>query len=258
MEMNELKTKHFHLHYPVTVSDRMAKKVSGSLEHSYGRITGDIGGPALPVINVYIHPNKESLKKAVGFYAQGAIVGTGQIHLVKLKGISQLLISYEKLALHEFSHCATLNLLINNDLSSGKVASLDEWTATYDSPDGPGFYHIYPRWLWESVACYEARQLNIMTLFISIVNGFPSLSVINSHGSKVYFMGYTVADFIVSRWGRGALNSLIIERGNLPDVLDISEAQFSIAYRRFVYKKYFGWYYRFLQLSSGLRSINLL
>jgi len=256
--MSELTTEHFELQYPAAIRHQTANKIARCLEGNYYRITGDMGGPALPRIQVYIHPDKESLKKITGFYAQGAIVGTGQIHLVKLGGLTRMLTSYEKLALHEFTHCVTLNLLISSDLSSGAVAGIEEWTSKYDPPEGPGFYYTYPRWLWESIACYEAKQISRATLLISVLNGFPSLATINSHGSKVYFMGYTVADFIVTRWGRSALNHLIKERGSLLKVLGISEDYFNKAYRDFIYRKYLGFYSRFFRLSSRFRSINLL
>jgi len=254
----QFKTIHFTFSHPAAVNRRILKRIAAALEGGYSRITGDMGNVQLPVVNVAIHASQEAFKEVVGFRAQGAIAGIGQIHLARLKGFSKLLTSYKQLALHEFTHCATLNLIINNDIISGRTKDVEEWALQNDPPGGPGFNSNYPRWLWESVACYEAGQRSIIGLFLSIINGFPTLEKINMHGSKVYFMGYSLAEFIITKWGRNVFNSLIKERGNIQKVLGVNEIELHTAYRNFVYTRYFGLYYKILTLSSRLRSISLL
>lgn len=199
-----------------------------SLEDSYDRVVADMGGQSLPVIKVYIHPDKGSFSKILGYRAQGSIIGVGEMHLVKLNLFAKCLISSGQLAIHEFAHCVMLNLLINN-------------------PGGSRYDQRYPRWLWESVACYEAGQSNAIWLFLSVCDGFPSLQRINSHNSKVYAMGYSIIDFIIQGWGKKALVDLILERGNISGVLKIENEVFEKNYHAFLKRKYFRWFPGFFQ-----------
>jgi hypothetical protein len=74
-----------------------------------------------------------------------------------------------------------------------------------------------PRWLWEAVAIYESRQfVDPRTLPYMTAHQPPSEAALNSIAdTRIYDVGYTIAEFIVSRWGQAGLRSLIASNGDV-------------------------------------------
>ena len=107
-------------------------------------------------------------------------------------------------AVHEFAHIVTM-------------------AVQADAPNNP-------RWLWESVAVFENGELVDPHVWPFLPNGpFPTLTQLNGDpnvSTVVYQVGYTIAEFIVNRFGRSALLQLIQTHGDIPGVLGISVTEF--------------------------------
>jgi hypothetical protein len=122
-----------------------------------------------------------------------------------------------QIAVHEFVHAVTL--FVDDDFANN------------------------PRWLWEAIAIYEADDFIEPSTIPYLVNGnFPSLPELNGDFNKgnqqIYQVGYTLGEFIVSRWGYGNLRTLITNHGNIENALGITTADFETQWREFVTTKY--------------------
>jgi hypothetical protein len=101
-----------------------------------------------------------------------------------------------------------------------------------------------PRWLWETVALYEARELvNPATLDYMRSGHYPSLADLDvPYGSantrQVYEVGYVLGQFIVSTWGFEGLVRLIRANGNLLSALGLSPAAFESRWHAFLHAEY--------------------
>ena len=97
-----------------------------------------------------------------------------------------------------------------------------------------------PRWLWEAVAVYEAGQF-VDPRSLPYLAGGASLTLdsLNSlDNTRIYDVGYVMAEFIITRWGADALVALIATNGNLAMVTGLSAAEFITAWRGFVRSRY--------------------
>ena len=85
-----------------------------------------------------------------------------------------------------------------------------------------------PRWLWETVALYEAGQIvDPRTLAYMGEGRPPTLADLNRFEAlTVYEVGGLVGRFIVETWGRDALRELVRTRGALLAVLGLDETEF--------------------------------
>ncbi|MEX2512138.1 MAG: hypothetical protein WD398_04470 [Cyclobacteriaceae bacterium] len=173
-EKKTLSSDHFNVHFH-GVSSWDAEKTANELENNYRRITEDLQAPAHPKVHVYIHPNKDDFQDIVGFDALGAIKGIDTLHLMYSGFPISWMMPMEEVAIHEFTHNVTLNLLVQDAISSGKISAIQDFDGLY-SREGKRFEEVYPRWLWESIAVYEANQLNRFSLYMSLKDGFPNLS----------------------------------------------------------------------------------
>ena len=115
---------------------------------------------------------------------------------------------------HEFAHCVSmhLNARIPNN----------------------------PRWFWESVAIYESGQTaDLRTLGYMRDGQVPSFASLNSFDNRqVYELGYSIAEFIVTRWGRDALNKLVLNNANVSATLGVSQTEFEAQWLAFVRQRY--------------------
>ena len=115
---------------------------------------------------------------------------------------------------HEFAHCVTLRL---NDRIGNN-----------------------PRWLWESVAIYESGQsVDLRGVPYMASRQPPAFSALNSFDNTlVYDVGYSIAEFIVSRGGRRALADLVRVNGDTSAVLGMSLDDFERQWFTFARERY--------------------
>jgi hypothetical protein len=115
---------------------------------------------------------------------------------------------------HEFAHCASMaaNPAIANN----------------------------PRWLWESVALYEAGQVVDPRTLPYVTSGTPptlaELSRIED--TRIYDVGGLIGEFVVVTWGRQALRDLVRRGGALQAVLGVDEATFTARWFAYARERY--------------------
>jgi len=132
-------------------------------------------------------------------------------------------------AIHEFAHTVTLRLLIDHEPQPLDTVKFERRFASL------------PVWLWEAVACYEANQAYNPISFPYMRDGkYPSLSELNqrSKGAKIYDVGYSLVDFIESKWGHDRFIKLILTYGDVQKVLGVTDKEFSKLWSDFVHAKY--------------------
>ncbi len=235
-EKQILSTDNFNIHFH-HVSSWDAKRISDKLEENYYRITEHLQAPKQPIVQVYIHPNNEEFQREVGFDAYGAIKGVDSLHLLYTGFPFSLMMSIEEIAIHEFTHNVTLNMLIQDAISSGKISSSIGFDSLYSQED-KRFDEVYPRWLWESIAVYEADQINIFSLYMSLKDGFPTLEALNEPNNLVYNVGYTLIDFVIQHWGKEKLLNLIKSNGDIKSILDLTDKDFENQWELYVKDKF--------------------
>lgn len=212
---------HFIFHYTTLDGGNIAT-IAGAVESQYPRIVEDLGAGAMPTVNVtfYLdHAVMVSATQAIaGFIppsASGLVTAENQIHLMSPNapawGPFDRMVSN---LVHEFAHCVTLRV-------------------------SPRFANN-PRWLWESVAIYESRQsVDLRTLSYMTALAPPSLESLSSFDNgRVYEVGYSIAEFIVARWGQRALRDLVAANGDTAAVLGVGPADFQRDWFAFARERY--------------------
>ena len=97
-----------------------------------------------------------------------------------------------------------------------------------------------PRWLWESVAIFEAGQFVDPHNIPYLVNhNPPTLATLNSYSNTmIYDIGYLIAECIVDNWGYDQLNELIVNNGDIQSTLSLTTTEFQDAWFEYVQVKY--------------------
>ena len=190
--------------------------VSRALEANYDRILSDLGVGSLPATTVKIWSDRAAFKQEFengggrGGVADG-YVNTESMELRLLDGPE-----VASVAIHEFAHRVTL--AVNPTIAAN------------------------PFWLWESVALFEDGSGPPDTRELSCISaeGGPSLAELNQYpgSTKVFRMGYLLAEFIIERWGRGVLISLIRNNGRIEETLGITEKTFEESWLEHVLARY--------------------
>ena len=115
---------------------------------------------------------------------------------------------------HEFAHCVTLR-------ANPRIAN-------------------NPRWLWESVAIYESGQsVDLRGVSYMAALQPPAFASLNSlDNTLVYDVGYSIAEFVVSRWSRRALADLVAANGDPSAALGVSIDDFERQWFAFARQRY--------------------
>src|SRR3990170_878420 len=210
------KTTHFKIFY-TALDDTNVKEIADSLENSYPKITSNLQSGDLPIVNVHFYENIADLNKVFPnfpIWAVGQAISVSEIHMISPNDSKQDYQTMIRNTKHEFVHCVSMK--INSTISNN------------------------PRWLWESVAIYEANLPWDPRMLSYLVNHKPpSLQKLNEFSNpNIYEVGYFIAQFIVEIHGTTALKSLIQNNGNLKDTLNIDDEEFTKQWFAFVKKKY--------------------
>ena len=198
------------------VPETSIARINRALEANYDRILSDLDVESLPVTTVRIWSDQAAFRKAFedgggsGGVAQG-YVNTESMELRLLDGPG-----VEAVAVHEFAHRVTLS--VNPTIAAN------------------------PFWLWESVALFEDGSGPPDTLQLSCISaeGGPSLAELNQYpgSTKVFRMGYLLAEYITERWGRSGLLALIRNNGRIEPSLGIREQAFERDWLEHVLARY--------------------
>lgn len=193
------------------------------VEAHRARIVADLQPESLSTIRICLYATLKDLHQAIGWpdapkWVKGAVSGIREIRMIS-PGSPDLEDSmpYDYMLsciVHEFAHCVSLH--VNKTIANR------------------------PRWLWESVALYESAQFVDPMSLAYLRNGLPpSLDDLNDiNDTRIYEVGYCIAEYIVSEWGIEALRGLIRSNGDLKNGLHISQAEFQQSWYAYVIKKY--------------------
>jgi hypothetical protein len=183
-------------------------QTAAAIEREHARVTADLGVSDLPRVVVTLYPDHASLRAAVTplvgtipAFASGLVTGVDAIHIVSpnltsawpyVTGVASIV--------HELAHCVSMR--VNPTIANN------------------------PRWLWESVALYEAGQYGDRRAARAF-SGTPTLALLNDiDNTHVYEVGGSIGQFIVQTWGRDALVALLRTNGNLGAVIGLTDAEF--------------------------------
>ena len=124
-------------------------------------------------------------------WTAGLVTSRSQIHLMSPNHPSWA--PFDRMLshlVHEFAHCVSLH--VNPRIANN------------------------PRWLWESVAIYESRQaVDLRTIdYMRALSPPPFATLSGFDNTRVYDVGYSIAEFIVSRWGQRGLRDLVAANGD--------------------------------------------
>jgi hypothetical protein len=192
-------------------------QTAAALEAEADRILEDIGVTTMPRVSVTLYPSVDALRQGVGTtagpipsFATGLVTGPTAIHLVSPNLATTWSYTDAVTSLvHEFAHCVSL------------VAN-------------PSFANN-PRWLWESVALFEAGQYNDPRTLPYFTGTAPTFAQLNSFDNTiVYSVGATFGLFVVDIHGWDAYRQLIRSNGDLSRVLRTTEPAFLNDWRAFV------------------------
>ncbi len=207
-------TDHFTFLYSAFDSS-IIEQLAGRLENDYDRILADFGLRELPKTTVRVYPDKQSFRRGINFPSGpeellATAFGRDDFRMTSPNSVgaedSMLLV---KMITHEFTHCVHLNI-------------------TY-SPNNP-------RWLWESVANFEAGWFVDPKEIDAVRNkAIPPLSKLNG---LEYQIGYVIVEAMKELWGFEKVVQLIKKRGDVRSVFKLSPQDFENKVYGHIYSKY--------------------
>ncbi len=208
---------HFTFRYTPIDAATIAQ-TAAAVEAEFARITEDIGVTQMPTISITLYTTTEALRDAVSpivgplpSFAKGLVTGPQDVHILSpnLRSVWAYPDGVTNIV-HEFAHCVSLRL-------------------------NPGLGNN-PRWLWESVALFEASQYDDASAR-PYANGTPPPSLATLSGfdnTLVYGVGAWLGLFIKETRGWPTYRALISANGDLARVLGISEAAFLTEWTAFL------------------------
>lgn len=223
----EIQTSHFTFQYSSNIDSLRIVGLSKALEGKYSNISRFLNTVPAKNIEVNIYAQRWRYIKATGNWsASGSIEGISKLHFVENSWLES---EIGKIAVHEFVHAVVLKLLLDRAPVPLNVESFDKK------------FQIFPVWLWEGVSVYEAEQFYDPKTLAYFNNGkYPEISELNnrSDGQKIYTCGYTIIEYLLKEYGKDKLIELIESYGDIKNILNTTERQFSSDWYQFIKKKY--------------------
>lgn len=176
-----------------------------------------------PVVTVHLHPTQADFAAATGWpRATGTSAGPATLHLSWSRADVQT-------AVHEFVHCVQLTRLVEYSKRAG-------WA---DADFDRLFAERYPRWLWESVSVYLAGESSRFGVWYRMRESRrPALSDFTRQNNDIYYVGYTIPEYVVHRWGKAKLADLVGSFADVPGTLGVDMAEFERGWHEFVAANY--------------------
>lgn len=177
---------------------------NAELEKQYDSILNHLGLAAVNKVSFHVFRDANSLHEEftrkfpsilVPDFATGLSPSPTEVYLVYPS--SGFYTGY----IHEFTHCMTQNV----------------------NPTIPN----HPRWLWESIALFEAGEFTHPRNVAALASHAPGFDELNNFNSTtIYQVGYLLGEFIFKKYGREKYIELIKENGDLEQVLGSNDQEF--------------------------------
>lgn len=234
-KLTELRTNHFVILYQGIYKEE-AQDIADHLEENYNRIRTDLSDPEHDTIRVFVHPTQTDFNKGTELptsTANGTSRGPNEFHFIWTNWFNSVFPNDPiKTAIHEFTHCVQLNILIEE--SKRELGNVDN--GDFDKMFEEKFINYYPQWFWEAICDYEAGIVNSMSVKYGMGKNL-TLKNLNS-SNQIYNVGYTIIEYIVEKWGKDKLPVLITSYVDINTVLGVSESDFEKGWVDFVDEKY--------------------
>jgi hypothetical protein len=230
-EPTTFRTQHFVVtHHGVFAGE--AQDLAAALEMHYDRIRSELNDPEHDTIQVYVYGSQHDFNKGTGLtnsHANGTSRGPNEFHVLWTTWANSILPDDPiKTAIHEFTHCVQLNILVAKARREMKHPNAAAFNKAFEEQ----FARDYPQWFWESLCDYQAGIRNKISIHYGMRHE-PTLAQLND-GNQVYLVGTTIIEYIVYKWGKNKLPALVSSYGNIPHVLKVSEAEFEKGWREYV------------------------
>lgn len=215
---NTYTSAHFVFHYTSLDGGNIAS-MAATVEAEYSRIISDLGATSMPTVSYTFFTDHAAMEAAaapiyVPSWAGGLSTAENRILYMSPNLNPAHYDTGVRGMIHEFSHCVSMHLnaaIANN-----------------------------PRWLWESIALWEAQQFtDPHTLSYMTAHQPPTFDQLNDmNDRRVYEVGYLIGEFVTTHWSQQTLRELILSNGNTVATLGISRAEFETQWFAFVQGKY--------------------
>lgn len=234
-KLTELRTDHFIISYQGIYKEE-AQDLADNLEENYYRIRTNLNDPEHNTIRVFVHQTQADFNKGTELpnsTANGTSRGPDEFHFIWTNWFNSILPDDPiKTAIHEFTHCVQLNILIKE--AQRKWGKEDN--RNFDKAFEEKFINEYPQWFWEAVCDYEAGIINRISVKYGMRKHLTLKDLNNSN--QVYNIGYTIIEYIVDKWGKEKLPVLITSYVDIQTVLGVSESDFEKGWVGYVDEKY--------------------
>lgn len=201
----QLTSRYFQITYPAAEAESV-RAIAAAADAAVPGIVAELGASGVPLVRVTYYLSQTAMADAVRplvgqipAFATGLVTSSRDIHLV---------VSPDALGrrtttlLHEFAHCVSLhrNPAIANN----------------------------PRWLWETLAIYAARDRGNAERLATVLAGpQPTAAQLNSFdNTAIYDVGFSLGEFIVERGGLEALRVLLMSNGDTAAALGLPVDEF--------------------------------
>jgi hypothetical protein len=213
-----------HLTFYYTGIDRDSiHAIAKYVEASHDRIVADLKPESLSTIRIYLYPTLQDVHRAIGWpdapsWVKGSATGINEIRMISPTSTDlDASVTYDYMLsclVHEFAHCITMH--VNQTIANR------------------------PRWLWEAVAIYESGQFVDPKKLEYLRDGHPpSLGDLNNiNDTRIYQVGYTIMEYVVSTWGIEAVRGLIRSNAHLVETIHMSETEFQESWYHYVTDRY--------------------
>lgn len=234
-KLTELRTDHFVISYQGIYPEE-AEDIAYNLEENYDRIRTDLNDPYHETVRVFVHPTQRDFNHATGLLgskANGTSRGPKEFHILWTTWFNNIFPNDPiKTAIHEFTHCIQLNILIKKEQKELAKNTREQFDKQFEEK----FIKEYPQWFWEAICDYEAGILSKLSVNYAMRKHL-SLKDLNE-SNQIYNVGYTIIEYIVEKWGKDKLPVLITSYVDIKAVLGVSESDFEKGWIEFVNEKY--------------------
>lgn len=194
------------------------------LEEEYDRILKflDVEDTNMPIVKINMYDEYECLRQSIisetFFDPDDTDINLVGITLNKdtfyftTKSETGKMIDLKSVLVHEFVHTVTMAL------TNGKM-QID--------------------WLWEGTAKYLSQDRDYSEPYYKemIDNGIPEMYLLRRNEKYRYIYGYSMVEFIVETYGKEKFIDLLLDYGDIEEVLNVTQREFREVWKTFLKEK---------------------